>query len=62
MSSKYELFRKTPETSLTWIEETFEDINDAKKRLISLASGKPGDYLIWDLSRHKFIEELEESA
>jgi hypothetical protein len=61
MSSKYELFRKTPETSLTWIE-TFEDINDAKKRLISLASGNPGDYLIWDLSGHRFIEELEESA
>lgn len=61
MSPKYEIFRKTPETSLTLIE-TFEDINDAKKRLISLTSGKPGEYLIWDLSSHKFIEELEESA
>jgi hypothetical protein len=61
MSSKYELFRKTPETSLTWIE-TFEDVKEAKKRLISIASGKPADYLIWDLSGHKFIEELEESA
>jgi hypothetical protein len=29
MSSKYDIFRKTPETPLTWIE-TVEDINDAK--------------------------------
>jgi hypothetical protein len=51
MSMKYELFRKTPDTSLTWTE-TFEDA----------ASGKPGEYLIWDLSEHRCIEELEESA
>jgi hypothetical protein len=61
ISSKYDIFRKTPETPLTWIE-TVEGIDDAKKRLISLASGKPGEYFIWDLWGHKFIEELEESA
>jgi hypothetical protein len=61
MSSKYDIFRKTPETPLTWIE-TVEDINDAEKRFISLASGMPGEYFVWDLWGHKFIEELEESA
>jgi hypothetical protein len=45
MSSKYDIFIKTPGTPLTWIE-TVEDIHAAKKRLISLASSKPGDYFI----------------
>jgi hypothetical protein len=39
-----------------------QDIHEAKKRLISLASNKPGDYCIWDVSEHKFIEQLEEPA
>lgn len=61
MTSKYDIFIKTSETPLTWIE-TVEDIHEAKKRLISLASSKSGDYFIWDLSEHKFIEQLEKSA
>ena len=61
MSSKCDIFIKTPEAPLTWIE-TVEDVHEAKKRLISLASSKPGDYFIWDLSEHKFIEEFKESA
>jgi hypothetical protein len=61
MNSKYDIFVKIPETPLTWIESA-EDIHEAKKRLISLASRKPGDYFIWDVSEHKFIEQLEESA
>jgi hypothetical protein len=61
MSSKYDIFVKPPAGPLTWIE-TVEDIHEAKKRLISLASSKPGDYFIWDLSEHKFIEQFKESA
>jgi hypothetical protein len=60
LSSKYDIFVKTPEAPLTWIE-TIEDIYQAKKRLISLASSRPGDYFIWDLFEHRFIEGLEET-
>jgi hypothetical protein len=52
---------KTSEARLTWIESA-EDLQEAKKCLITLASSKRGDYFILDLSEHKFIEQLEESA
>jgi hypothetical protein len=61
MSSKFDIFRKTPETPLTWVERV-EDIHEAKKRLIGLASSNPGDYLIWDFSERKFVEPFGESA
>jgi hypothetical protein len=61
MSSKYDIFAKIPETPLTWIESV-EGIDEAQKRLISLAASTPGDYFIWDLSEHKFIEQIEEPA
>jgi hypothetical protein len=61
VSSKYDIYMKTSETPLTWIESA-EDLQEAKKRLITLASSKRGDYFIWDLSEHKFIEQPEESA
>lgn len=61
MSSKFDIFRKTPETPLTWVERV-EGIHEAKKRLIGLASSNPGDHLIWDSSERKFVEQLEESA
>lgn len=61
MSSKYDIFKKTPDTPLVWLER-IEDIQEAKKRLISLASSNPGDYFVWDASGRRFIESLEESA
>jgi hypothetical protein len=61
VGSKYDIFVKIPEPPLTWIESV-QDIHEAKKRLISLASNKPGDYFIWDVSEHEFIEQLEEPA
>jgi hypothetical protein len=61
MNSKYDIFAKIPETPLTWIESA-EDIHEAKERLISLAASTPGDYFIWDLSEHRFIEQVEEPA
>jgi len=61
MNSKYDIFVKIPETPLTWIESV-EGIDEAQKRLISLAASKPGDYFIWDLSEHKFVEQVEEPA
>ena len=41
---------KTSDSPLVWVEAT-ENIDDAKKRLISLASTEPGDYFIWDPDR-----------
>jgi hypothetical protein len=61
MGMAYNIFRKTSDSPLTWIEAA-ENIDDAKKRQISLASTEPGDYYIWDLADHKFIESLPKSA
>jgi hypothetical protein len=57
----YNIFRKTPDTPLAWVE-TVVNLDEAKKRLISLASGEPGDYFIWDPDEYKFIEPLPKSA
>jgi hypothetical protein len=61
MGMAYNIFRKTSDTPLAWVEAT-ENIDEAKKRLISLASSQPGDYFIWDPADHKFIESLPKSA
>jgi hypothetical protein len=57
----YSIFRKTSDTPLAWVEAA-ANLDDAKKRLISLASTEPGDYFIWDPADHKFIEPLPKSA
>jgi hypothetical protein len=61
MGMAYNIFRKTPDSPLAWVEAT-ENIDEAKKRLIGLASAQPGDYFIWDPADHKFIEALPKSA
>jgi hypothetical protein len=61
MGMAYNIFRKTPDSPLAWVEAT-EDFAEANKRLISLASTEPGDYFIWDPADHKFIEPLPKSA
>ena len=61
MGMAYNIFRKTSDTPLAWVEAT-ENIDEAKKRLISLASSQPADYFIWDPADHKFIEPLPKSA
>jgi hypothetical protein len=55
MAPRYDIFKKGSDESLVWIE-TVEDISQAEKRLISLASTVPGDYRLWDPSRQMFIE------
>jgi hypothetical protein len=57
----YNIFRKTTETPLVWVEAA-GNLDEAEKRLISLASAEPGDYFIWDPADHKFIEPLPKSA
>jgi hypothetical protein len=61
MGMAYNIFRKTSDSPLVWVEAT-KNIDEAKKRLISLASSQPGDYFIWDPAEHKFIEPLPKSA
>ena len=61
MGMAYNIFRKTTETPLAWVAVA-GDLEEAKKRLISLASTEPGDYFIWDPVEHKFIEALPKSA
>ncbi|HUK28414.1 MAG TPA: hypothetical protein VLV31_08320 [Candidatus Acidoferrales bacterium] len=57
----YNIFRKTSEIPLSWVEAA-ANLDDAKKRLISLASTEPGDYFIWDPDEYKFIDPLPKSA
>ena len=57
----YNIFRKTPNTPLAWVE-TAGNLDEAKKQLFSLASAEPGDYFIWDPDEYKFIEPLPKSA
>jgi hypothetical protein len=61
MGMAYNIFRKTSDSPLAWVEVA-GDLEEAKKRLISLASTEPGDYFIWDPADHKFIEPLPKSA
>ena len=61
MGLAYNIFRKTTETLLVWVEAPV-NLDEAKKRLISLASTEPDDYLIWDPTDHRFIEPLRKSA
>jgi len=58
---QYDIFRKRFDGSCEWVEAA-EDIHQAKKRLISLASAEPANYLIWDSSLQRFIRPFEECA
>ncbi|MGD0544880.1 MAG: hypothetical protein ABSB65_10755 [Candidatus Acidiferrales bacterium] len=55
MTTRYDIFQLTAEDDFMWIEAV-EDLSSAKKRLISLASTKPGDYRVWDPSRQMFVD------
>jgi hypothetical protein len=55
MTSRYDIFEMIAGNDLMWIDAV-EDLSAAKKRLISLASTKPGDYRVWDPSRQQFVD------
>jgi hypothetical protein len=57
MMQKYDIFKKSTDNVFVWIE-TVENITAGKKRLTSLASSRPGDYRLWDISRHEFVDRL----
>jgi hypothetical protein len=61
MTAKYDIFKKTPENDVVWVEAA-QDIVTAKKRLISLAATTPNKYLLWDSTEQRFIDPLKETA
>ena len=65
MTAKYDIFKKTPENGVVWIE-TVQDIVSAKQRLISLTSstpsGTPNKYLLWDSMEQRFIDEQRDGC
>ena len=61
MTAKYDIFKKTEEKQVVWVEAV-QDIVSAKKRLISLTSNSPSKYLLWDSEEQRFIDPLEDCA
>ena len=61
MGMAYNIFRKTSDSPLVWVEAT-ENIDDAKKRLISLASTSPAIISFGTRTNYIFIEPLPKSA
>jgi hypothetical protein len=61
MDTTYDIFRKLSGEDAVWVE-TVENLQQAKKRLIALATSTPGAYLIFDPREHKFIEPFANSA
>ena len=61
MASKYDIFKKTPENMVIWIEEV-EDIIQARRRLVSLAASAPAEYRLVSQSLERFVEPEDECA
>ena len=61
MTVKYDIFKKTPDNSVVWVEEA-DDISQARKRLLVLASSVPAEYRLFDQSRLQFVEPLDDCA
>ncbi len=61
MTAKYDIFKKTPDNSVVWIEEA-EDLSHARKRLLTLASSVPAEYRLFDQSRLQFVEPFDDCA
>lgn len=61
MSGTYDIFKKTENEEPVWVE-TVIGMHQVKKRLMKLASLKPGTYLIYDPTEAQFIEPFKKSA
>jgi hypothetical protein len=57
MMQKYDIFKQITDNVFVWID-TVENLTEGKRRLTSFASSGPGNYHLWDISRHKFIDRL----
>jgi hypothetical protein len=54
-NSQYDIFREEPDRKLLWLE-VVTGIEEARKRLMTLASITPARYRLYDAARGKFIE------
>jgi hypothetical protein len=61
MAAKYDIFKKTPENMVIWVEEV-EDISRARKRLTSLAASSPAEYRLFDQSLERFVDPEHDCA
>jgi hypothetical protein len=57
----YDIFRKTSDQAATWVESV-TGLEQAKKRMLRLASTTPGAYLLYDPRLATFIEPFADSA
>jgi hypothetical protein len=53
--NKYDIFREESDKQLVWLE-VITGLEEAKKRLMSLASTSPNRYRVYDSSKATFIE------
>lgn len=61
MEAKYDIFKTAPDRSVIWVEEA-EDISQARKRLVALASTAPAEYRLFDQTREQFVEPMDDCA
>jgi hypothetical protein len=59
MTAKYDIFKKTPDNSVIWVEEA-DDIIQARKRMVSLAASAPAEYRLFDQSLQQFVEASDD--
>jgi len=52
---KYDIFKQITDNVFVWID-TVENVTEGKKRLTNFATKRPGNYHLWDISRHQFVE------
>jgi hypothetical protein len=53
--SAYEIFKKDSSGNPIWMETVF-GLDQARKRLISMAAYSPGEYLAFDPVTHSFVD------
>jgi hypothetical protein len=55
MNAKYDIFKKTLDNMVIWVEEV-EGISQARRRLITLATSAPAEYRLFSQSLERFVE------
>jgi hypothetical protein len=57
----YDIFRRLPDNSPIWVEAV-EGLDQAKQRLLQLASSSPDEYVLYDSRAQKFITPSGDNA